>query len=153
MQCTNGEHVQIEKVVCVHICYVRIFFILECCVIVKPSDVKSQLVSSVCGYWSLFYISDMFACCIFTGDKNEDTEFLYYISEGVYGPFSCKLLGNSVAAPSVHKVSRPAPTRGDPVQNRLKHLITALVELGQGVRRYQCDTIQVVIHPWTLKGA
>ncbi|XP_008329972.1 antizyme inhibitor 1b [Cynoglossus semilaevis] len=37
------------------------------------------------------------------GDNNEDTEFLYYMNEGVYGPFSCKLLGNSIAAPSVHK--------------------------------------------------
>ncbi|XP_029022540.1 antizyme inhibitor 1b [Betta splendens] len=33
----------------------------------------------------------------------ENTEFLYYVNEGVYGPFSCKLLGNSIAAPSVHK--------------------------------------------------
>lgn len=37
------------------------------------------------------------------GDNNEDTEFLYYMNEGVYGPFSCKLLGNSIGAPSVHK--------------------------------------------------
>ncbi|XP_075873443.1 antizyme inhibitor 1b isoform X1 [Nelusetta ayraudi] len=37
------------------------------------------------------------------GDNNEDTEFLYHMNEGVYGPFSCKLLGNSVATPSVHK--------------------------------------------------
>lgn len=46
---------------------------------------------------------------IYTGENNEDTEFLYYMNEGVYGPFSCKLLGNSIAAPSVHKVSRPPP--------------------------------------------
>uniref|UniRef100_A0A3Q4BU58 Orn/DAP/Arg decarboxylase 2 N-terminal domain-containing protein n=1 Tax=Mola mola TaxID=94237 RepID=A0A3Q4BU58_MOLML len=32
-----------------------------------------------------------------------DTEFLYYMNEGVYGPFNCKLLGNSITAPSVHK--------------------------------------------------
>ncbi|XP_076610473.1 antizyme inhibitor 1b [Chaetodon auriga] len=37
------------------------------------------------------------------GENNEDTEFLYYMNEGVYGPFSRKLLGNSIAAPSVHK--------------------------------------------------
>lgn len=37
------------------------------------------------------------------GENNEDTEFLYHMNEGVYGPFSCKLLGNSIAAPSVHK--------------------------------------------------
>ncbi|XP_030596603.1 antizyme inhibitor 1b [Archocentrus centrarchus] len=37
------------------------------------------------------------------GDNNEDTEFLYYMNEGVYGPFDRKLLGNSIAAPSVHK--------------------------------------------------
>ncbi|KAM9340057.1 antizyme inhibitor 1b [Symphorus nematophorus] len=37
------------------------------------------------------------------GENNEDTEFLYYMNEGVYGPFNRKLLGNSIAAPSVHK--------------------------------------------------
>ncbi|XP_041867853.1 antizyme inhibitor 1b [Melanotaenia boesemani] len=37
------------------------------------------------------------------GEKNEDTECLYYMNEGVYGPFSHKLLGNIIAAPSVHK--------------------------------------------------
>ncbi|XP_061598475.1 antizyme inhibitor 1b [Cololabis saira] len=37
------------------------------------------------------------------GEKNEDTEFLYYMNEGVYGPFSHKLLGNPIAGPSVHK--------------------------------------------------
>ncbi|XP_060948412.1 antizyme inhibitor 1b [Limanda limanda] len=37
------------------------------------------------------------------GENNEDTEFLYYMNEGVYGPFSRKLVGNSIAAPSVHK--------------------------------------------------
>ncbi|CAI5690675.1 antizyme inhibitor 1b [Oreochromis niloticus] len=37
------------------------------------------------------------------GENNEDTEFLYYMNEGVYGPFGRKLLGNSIPAPSVHK--------------------------------------------------
>ncbi|TKS88426.1 Antizyme inhibitor 1 [Collichthys lucidus] len=37
------------------------------------------------------------------GENNEGTEFLYYMNEGVYGPFSRKLLGKSIAAPSVHK--------------------------------------------------
>ncbi|KAM7373171.1 hypothetical protein PAMP_008047 [Pampus punctatissimus] len=37
------------------------------------------------------------------GENNEDTKFLYYMNEGVYGPFSHKLLGNSIAPPSVHK--------------------------------------------------
>lgn len=37
------------------------------------------------------------------GEKTEDTECLYYMNEGVYGPFSHKLLGNIIAAPSVHK--------------------------------------------------
>ncbi|XP_029975843.1 antizyme inhibitor 1b isoform X1 [Salarias fasciatus] len=37
------------------------------------------------------------------GENNEDTEFLYHMNEGVYGPFSCKLLGSSITAPSVHK--------------------------------------------------
>ncbi len=55
--------------------------------------------------------------CIYTGENNEDAEFLYYMNEGVYGPFSRKLLGNSIAAPSVHKVSRP-PSKGvNPIQN------------------------------------
>lgn len=48
---------------------------------------------------------------IYTGENNEDTEFLYHMNEGVYGPFSCKLLGNSIAAPSVHKVSGPLTVR------------------------------------------
>ncbi|XP_028316407.1 antizyme inhibitor 1b [Gouania willdenowi] len=37
------------------------------------------------------------------GENNEETEFLYYMNEGVYGPFSRKLLGNSITTPSVHK--------------------------------------------------
>lgn len=55
--------------------------------------------------------------CIYTGDNNEDTEFLYYMNEGVYGPFSLKLLGNSIAAPSVHKVSRPPPKKGNRIED------------------------------------
>ena len=38
--------------------------------------------------------------------NNDNPEFLYYMNEGVYGPFNQKLLGNTIAAPSVHKVSR-----------------------------------------------
>ncbi|XP_077404782.1 antizyme inhibitor 1b [Vanacampus margaritifer] len=37
------------------------------------------------------------------GDNGEDAEFLYYMNEGVYGPFGVKLLGNAIAAPAVHK--------------------------------------------------
>lgn len=37
------------------------------------------------------------------GEKNEDTEFLYYMNEGVYGSFSHKLLGNIITNPSVRK--------------------------------------------------
>nr|XP_020462519.1 antizyme inhibitor 1-like [Monopterus albus] len=37
------------------------------------------------------------------GENNEDREFQYYMNEGVYGPFSRKLLGNTISAPSVHK--------------------------------------------------
>ncbi|KAM9384312.1 antizyme inhibitor 1b [Pholidichthys leucotaenia] len=37
------------------------------------------------------------------GENSEDTEYLYYISEGVYGPFSHKLMGNTIAVPSVLK--------------------------------------------------
>ncbi|XP_056154866.1 antizyme inhibitor 1b [Lampris incognitus] len=36
-------------------------------------------------------------------DDNEESEYLYYMNEGVYGSFSHKLLGNSIPAPSVHK--------------------------------------------------
>ncbi|XP_075995425.1 antizyme inhibitor 1b [Genypterus blacodes] len=35
--------------------------------------------------------------------SSDDPEFLYYMNEGVYGPFSHKLLGNSIPAPAVHK--------------------------------------------------
>uniref|UniRef100_A0A3P9K985 Antizyme inhibitor 1b n=2 Tax=Oryzias TaxID=8089 RepID=A0A3P9K985_ORYLA len=41
--------------------------------------------------------------CLSQGEKKEDTEFLYYMNEGVYGPFSHKLLGHPIAAPSLHK--------------------------------------------------
>lgn len=73
--------------------------------------------SPVYGKYSMFYISDLLTYCTFTGENNEDTEFLYYMNEGVYGPFSRKLLGKSIAAPSVHKVSRPPPKRVNPIQN------------------------------------
>ena len=55
----------------------------------------------------MFCLSDTVTHYSFTGENNEDTEFLYYMNEGVYGPFSRKLVGNSITAPSVHKVSRP----------------------------------------------
>ncbi|KAJ0055038.1 hypothetical protein NL108_008771, partial [Boleophthalmus pectinirostris] len=38
-------------------------------------------------------------------ENNDNTEFLYYMNEGVYGSFSPKLLGNTIAAPTVHKHS------------------------------------------------
>lgn len=59
----------------------------------------------------------MVAHSIYTGQNNEDTEFLYYMNEGVYGPFSRKLLGNAIAAPSVHKVSRFPPKGVNPIQD------------------------------------
>nr|XP_057902677.1 antizyme inhibitor 1b [Doryrhamphus excisus] len=37
------------------------------------------------------------------GDNGDDTEFLYYMNEGVYGPFGIKLLGSAIAAPCVPK--------------------------------------------------
>lgn len=37
------------------------------------------------------------------GENSENTEFVYYMNEGVYGPFSPKLQGSSFAAPTVHK--------------------------------------------------
>lgn len=54
----------------------------------------------MCRGWSL----DIFLC-INSGEKKEGTEFLYYMNEGVYGPFSHKLLGHPIAAPSLHKVN------------------------------------------------
>uniref|UniRef100_A0A3Q3WZQ7 Orn/DAP/Arg decarboxylase 2 N-terminal domain-containing protein n=1 Tax=Mola mola TaxID=94237 RepID=A0A3Q3WZQ7_MOLML len=36
---------------------------------------------------------------------NDEPEFQYYINEGVYGSFACKLSEALIAAPSVHKVS------------------------------------------------
>ncbi len=79
----------------------------------------------------------MVTLCIYTGDNNEDTEFLYYMNEGVYGPFSCKLLGNSIGAPSVHKVSRSPPKRVNPIQEWMKDLIAAPVKHGKGVMHYE----------------
>uniref|UniRef100_A0A8C6TNK9 Antizyme inhibitor 1b n=1 Tax=Neogobius melanostomus TaxID=47308 RepID=A0A8C6TNK9_9GOBI len=52
-------------------------------------------------------IGKKLATCPWDDGNNDNTEFLYYMNEGVYGPFSQKLLGNTIAAPSVHKVSRP----------------------------------------------
>lgn len=54
----------------------------------------------------IFCIFDTLIQCFYPDENNEGTEFLYYMNEGIYGPFSCKLLGNSISAPSVHKVSR-----------------------------------------------
>lgn len=34
---------------------------------------------------------------------SDDPEFRYYINDGVYGSFGCKLLGNTIPAPAVHK--------------------------------------------------
>lgn len=69
---------------------------------------------------------------MWTGElgSSEDPEFLYYMNEGVYGPFSHKLLGNSIPAPAVHKVSRPPHKRGHLILLRIKHLIAALAEKG-----------------------
>ena len=39
---------------------------------------------------------------------NDEPEFLYYLSDGVYGSFASKLLDHSIPAPSLHKVSRAA---------------------------------------------
>lgn len=54
----------------------------------------------------IFSIFNTLTRCFYPDENNEGTEFLYYMNEGIYGPFSCKLLGNSISAPSVHKVSR-----------------------------------------------
>ena len=42
---------------------------------------------------------------------DDEPEFLYYLNDGVYGSFSSKLLGSTIPAPAVHKVSssRPGP--------------------------------------------
>ncbi|XP_054620408.1 antizyme inhibitor 1b isoform X2 [Dunckerocampus dactyliophorus] len=63
------------------------------------------------------------------GDNSDDTEFLYYMNEGVYGPFGIKLLGSAVAAPSVHKhvlcaqkAVYPSSLRG-PSLDQLDHVV------------------------------
>lgn len=66
-----------------------------------------------------------------TGENNEGTEFLYYMNEGVYGPFSCKLLENSISAPSVHKVSRSS--RFSPFHTLLRHQIALLFSIWKWV--------------------
>ncbi|CAG5913133.1 unnamed protein product [Menidia menidia] len=73
-------------------------------------------------------------------EKNGDTEFLYYMNEGVYGPFSRKLLGHGISVPSVHKPSLcpeepvfPSSLRGpslDPLDLVLERCL--LPELGVG---------------------
>ncbi|KAL6456868.1 hypothetical protein MHYP_G00338310 [Metynnis hypsauchen] len=39
---------------------------------------------------------------------NDDSEFLYYLNDGVYGSFVGKLLGNTIPSPTVHKMSLTA---------------------------------------------
>lgn len=60
------------------------------------------------------------------------------MNEGVYGPFSRKLLGNCIAAPSVHKVSRPPPKRVNPIQGWMKSLTPEPVEWGKAVVLHEC---------------
>ncbi|XP_061786923.2 antizyme inhibitor 1-like [Nerophis lumbriciformis] len=54
-----------------------------------------------------FYVASAFSLAVNVIAKEaapgEHKEFLYHMSEGVYGPFAIKLLGNAIAAPSVHK--------------------------------------------------
>lgn len=64
-----------------------------------------------------YCISNMFKC-ITTGEKNEDTEFLYYMNEGVYGSFSHKLLGNIITTPLVHKVSKASTQESQHTDSR-----------------------------------
>lgn len=59
------------------------------------------------------------------------------MNEGVYGPFSCKLLGNSISAPSVHKVSRTS--RFNPIHTLLKHQVAFLCSIGKWVT---CHVLQ-----------
>lgn len=40
--------------------------------------------------------------------KGDDPEFLYYLSDGVFGSFVGKLLGNIIPSPTVHKMSLSA---------------------------------------------
>ncbi|XP_030644606.1 antizyme inhibitor 1b [Chanos chanos] len=40
--------------------------------------------------------------------SNDEPEFMYYMSDGVYGSFVGKLLGNTIPSPSVHKMSMTA---------------------------------------------
>lgn len=78
-----------------------------------------------------YSISGFLTRCFHTGENNEGTEFLYYMNEGVYGPFSCKLLGNSISAPSVHKVSRSS--RFSPVHTLPRHQIALLFSIWKWV--------------------
>lgn len=82
-------------------------------------------------FFTKYSISRFLTWRFHTGENNEGTEFLYYMNEGVYGPFSCKLLGNSISAPSVHKVSRSS--RFSPVHTLLKHQIALLFSIGKWV--------------------
>lgn len=71
----------------------------------------------------------MFILFFLTGENNESSKFLYYMNEGIYGPFSCKLLGNTISAPSVHKVSRPL--RLNPIHMLRKRPITLHFTMGK----------------------
>ncbi|XP_037119941.1 antizyme inhibitor 1b isoform X1 [Syngnathus acus] len=51
-------------------------------------------------------------------DDAECAEFLYYMNEGVYGPFGAKLLGNTITAPAVHKQAPCAATAAYPSRLR-----------------------------------
>lgn len=65
----------------------------------------------------MFCFSHVFIPCVGT-DKlspSDKPEFLYFINEGVYGSFSHKLLGGTIPAPAVYKVSRPPLQRPSPI--------------------------------------
>lgn len=51
----------------------------------------------LCDAIALYFIPDKLT-------PNDEPEFLYYMSDGVYGSFACKLLDHTIPAPFVHKV-------------------------------------------------
>lgn len=48
-------------------------------------------------------------CLVLLDELNHSDvpEFVYYMNDGVYGSFVGKLFGNTITAPSVHKVIDP----------------------------------------------
>lgn len=59
--------------------------------------------------WILFCLALILSFVLLSSELtlSDDPEFLYYLSDGVFGSFVGKLLGNIIPSPSVHKVKNP----------------------------------------------